>query len=86
MRTVESMTTHSDRQQHEEQQHIEMITDTLKVRHANTPADTVAQVVDDAYRKFDGQPIRDFVPLLVERRAQEQLGGTATAVPMSLDD
>lgn len=60
--------------------------DTLKVRHAQTPADTVTQVVDDAYRRFDGQPIRDFVPLLVERRAQERLGGVATAVPTPLDD
>lgn len=63
-----------------------MIADTLKVRHPQTPADMVTQVVDDAYRRFDGQPIRDFVPLLVERRAQERLGGVAAAVPTSLDD
>lgn len=85
MRSVEAMTIHSDKQQQEEQQHIDMIADTLKVRHADTPADTVSQIVDDAYRRFDGQPIRDFVPLLVERRAQEQLGGLATAVPTSLE-
>ncbi len=62
-----------------------MITDTLKVRHADTPADTVTQIVNEAYRRFDGQPIRDFVPLLVERRAQEQLGGPAMATPNSLE-
>lgn len=80
------MTVHADKQRQEELQHIEMIASTLKVKHADTPADTVTEIVDDAYSRFDGQPIRDFVPLLVERRAQERLGGVATAMPTSLDD
>ncbi|PYE12061.1 hypothetical protein DFR67_12669 [Williamsia limnetica] len=80
------MSTHTDKQQQDEQQNIAMVAEALAVRHADKPADTVASVVDDAYRRFDGQPIRDFVPLLVERRAQEQLGGLATSLPTSLDD
>lgn len=85
------MSTYTDKQQqdkqlHEEQQHIAMIADALAGRHADKSAETVARVVDDAYRRFDGQPIRDFVPLLVERRAQERLGGLATSPSTSLDD
>ncbi|PYE19274.1 hypothetical protein DFR67_103186 [Williamsia limnetica] len=80
------MTTQIDKQQQEEQQHIAMIADVLRTKHDTIPADTVNKAVDEAYRRFDGQPIRDFVPLLVERRAQELLGGTATAAPASLEE
>ncbi|TYK53215.1 three-helix bundle dimerization domain-containing protein [Actinomadura decatromicini] len=33
----------------------------------------VTQAVDAIYRRFDNRPIRDFVPVLVERLAREQL-------------
>ncbi|WP_238994908.1 hypothetical protein [Gordonia sp. JH63] len=33
--------------------------------------------VEAAYRHFDGTDVRDFVPLLVERRANETLSGSA---------
>ena len=36
----------------------------------------VADAVEAAYRHFDGTDVRDFVPLLVERRANKALGGT----------
>ena len=37
----------------------------------------VADAVEAAYRHFDGTDVRDFVPLLVERRANETLSGSA---------
>ena len=37
----------------------------------------VAEAVEAAYRHFDGIDVRDFVPLLVERRANETLSGSA---------
>lgn len=36
-------------------------------------ADTVATVVHQAYARFDGRPVRDFIPLFVERGAHRQL-------------
>lgn len=45
----------------------------LSARFANLPVQTVAEVVNGAYGRFDGSPIRDYVPLLVERAAREQL-------------
>ena len=37
----------------------------------------VADAVEAAYRHFDGTDVRDFVPLLVERRANETLSGSS---------
>jgi hypothetical protein len=37
------------------------------------PADSVRQIVNASWDKFTDKPIRDFVPVLVERSAQEQL-------------
>ncbi|MFE0750627.1 three-helix bundle dimerization domain-containing protein [Gordonia sp. NPDC058843] len=37
----------------------------------------VAEAVEAAYRHFDGIDVRDFVPLLVERRANQALSGSA---------
>ncbi|MCK0519299.1 three-helix bundle dimerization domain-containing protein [Williamsia sp. DF01-3] len=70
----------------QEQQQIEQIADKLADKHADVPTEAVAEVVEDAYRKFDGQPIRDFVPLLAERRAEEELGGNPVATPESLEE
>jgi hypothetical protein len=33
----------------------------------------VASVVHDVHARFDGRPLRDFVPLLVERTAKSEL-------------
>jgi hypothetical protein len=70
----------------QEQQQIDQIADKLADKHAEVPTEAVAEVVEDAYRKFDGQPIRDFVPLLAERRAEEELGGNPVATPESLEE
>ncbi|HEY9311300.1 three-helix bundle dimerization domain-containing protein [Williamsia sp.] len=80
------MTTFADKQKQDEQQHIDLIAEKLIKQHSSLSADDVALVVEEAYHRFDDQPIRDFVPLLVERRAHEKLGDRATATPESLDD
>ncbi|MBB1155559.1 MULTISPECIES: three-helix bundle dimerization domain-containing protein [Amycolatopsis] len=37
------------------------------------PAGHIADVVGDSYRTFDDARVRDFVPLLTERRAYREL-------------
>jgi hypothetical protein len=37
------------------------------------PPGTVATVVRGIHARFDGRPLRDYVPLLVERRARSEL-------------
>jgi hypothetical protein len=34
---------------------------------------SIKQLVDHTHAKFDGRPVRDFVPLFVERGAKEEL-------------
>ena len=64
----------------EEQRLISQIADRLARRHAAVPESEVSEVVAAEHKRFDRKPIRDFVPLLVERRAAEQLTNrTATA-------
>jgi hypothetical protein len=45
--------------------------------YAGLPADRVSAAVQDARARFDQSPIRDFVPLLVERRVRAQLAAAS---------
>jgi hypothetical protein len=52
---------------------IQQLVDRLRNNYPDVPADTVATVVHHNHAKFDGHPVRDFVPLFVERGAKEEL-------------
>jgi hypothetical protein len=52
---------------------IEQLVDRLRNNCPHVPADTVATVVHHTHAKFDGRPVRDFVPLFVERGAKAEL-------------
>ena len=41
--------------------------------YTEVPADRVVGVVYDKYARFEGRPVREFVPLLVERDAKAEL-------------
>lgn len=45
----------------------------LAKKYAGLPEDRIAAVVGDAYARFHSSRVRDFIPLLVERRAGEEL-------------
>jgi D-alanyl-D-alanine dipeptidase len=45
----------------------------LCARFSTVAPDVVDDVLRATYARFDGRPIRDFVPLLVERAAAERL-------------
>ncbi|TDD31055.1 hypothetical protein E1287_27875 [Actinomadura sp. KC06] len=50
------------------------VTDRLVRRLGGShPPKQVSQVIDAVYRRFDDRPVRDFVPVLVERLAREKL-------------
>ncbi|HEX3335551.1 MAG TPA: hypothetical protein VHS54_03770 [Jatrophihabitans sp.] len=38
------------------------------------PADDITDAVNVEYERFDGSTIRDFIPILVERRVRDRLG------------
>lgn len=56
-----------------EQQIIDQLTKRLADAHVSVAPDRVAAVVHEEYARFTGRPIRDFVPLFVERNAKAEL-------------
>ena len=56
-----------------EQTVIEQLVVRLTSRYPTISQSTVATVVRDVHARFDGRPLRDFVPLLVERTAKSEL-------------
>jgi hypothetical protein len=49
----------------------------LTRKYAHIPTDQVSTAVQRVYAQFEQSPIRDFVPLLVERRARAELATQA---------
>ena len=45
----------------------------LADKYTTVPLDHVAAVVQGVYARFHSSRVRDFIPLLVERRADEEL-------------
>lgn len=56
-----------------EQQIIEQLAQRLADAHTLVEPAQVAKVVHAEYARFEGRPIRDFVPLFVERNAEAEL-------------
>jgi hypothetical protein len=56
-----------------EQTVIEQLVARLTHRYPTISESTVASVVRDVHARFDGRPLRDYIPLLVERNARSQL-------------
>ena len=63
----------------EERAQIDAVEHRLAQKYAELPHAHVAGVVEHAYARFDQSKLRDFVPLLVERRAGEQLALSTAA-------
>jgi hypothetical protein len=56
-----------------EDQALNALAQRLHDRFPSQPLETIEKVVHDYHREFDGDPIRDFNPVLVERRAVDRL-------------
>lgn len=52
---------------------IEQVIDRLAAAYSEVPRDDVAQTVTNVHHRFEDSRIREFVPLLVERRARAEL-------------
>ena len=49
----------------------------LRARFPDIRAEAIDRMVMDAVHEFDGRPIRDFVPILVERNVVDRVRGSA---------
>jgi hypothetical protein len=56
-----------------EQTVIEALVARLTSRYPTISEATVSTVVRDVHARYDGRPLRDFVPLFVERHAKSEL-------------
>ncbi|HEX2285152.1 MAG TPA: hypothetical protein VHI10_10085 [Mycobacterium sp.] len=56
-----------------EQTIIDHLVERLASRYPEISATTVSSVVHDIYSRYDGRPLRDYVPLFVERNATAEL-------------
>jgi hypothetical protein len=56
-----------------EQTVIDEVVARLTSRYPTISKETVGRIVHDVYARFDGRPLRDYVPLLVERSAKSEL-------------
>jgi hypothetical protein len=65
-----------------EQMMVEEVERRLTDKYADVAADRIADIIQRAHARFDHSRIRDFVPLLVERHAREELAGLGKPVPM----
>jgi hypothetical protein len=63
-----------------EREAIRRVTDNLASEYAGDhPPDEIEQVVDDRRQHYQDAPVRDFVPIFVEREARERLGDPGPA-------
>jgi hypothetical protein len=56
---------------------IEQLVDRLQQKHPDESPHTIVPVVHQNHARFDGRPVRDFVPLFVERGAGHELAQLA---------
>jgi len=52
---------------------IEHLVDRLKQKYPAVAPDKIATIVHHNHARFDGRPVRDYVPLFVERGSRKEL-------------
>jgi hypothetical protein len=63
----------------DEQTQLQELVGRLSARYPSVPPATISEVVQQQHSRFTGAPIREFVPLFVERQAHTAL--TELSVP-----
>jgi hypothetical protein len=53
----------------------------LRQRFPDTPAEEIDRAVSVVHARYDGRPIRHFVPILVEREVVDVLRAATTTAP-----
>ena len=56
-----------------EQQIIDQLAQRLAGAYTHVEPDQIARVVNEEYSRFEGRPIRDYIPRFVERHSADRL-------------
>jgi hypothetical protein len=59
--------------QTEEIRALDALADRLRGRFPDAPPDGIKSMVEKVHHQYDGSPIRDFIPVLVEREVVDNL-------------
>ena len=65
--------------QDDELRQVALVAERLCARHPAVPRASVEDAVREVHAGFAGSPVRDFVPLLVERGARARIAGLSHA-------
>lgn len=57
----------------DENQKIAQVVERLAAKFPHIPSEHIAELVEAIHHELDGNPVRDFVPVLIEHDAKEQL-------------
>ena len=60
-----------------EQQIIDHMTARLSANYPTVPTEDVSRLIQDEYARFDDRPLREYLPLFVERAAKAELAKLA---------
>ena len=60
-----------------EQQIIDHMTARLSEKYPRVPTETVSRLIQEEYPRFDDRPLREYLPLFVERNAEAELAKLA---------
>ncbi|MGR2753186.1 three-helix bundle dimerization domain-containing protein [Agromyces arachidis] len=63
---------------HEERALVARIPERLAPHFPDLSLERIEAVVEEEYRRFDGRPIRDFVPVLTEHQSRDRLRAEGT--------
>lgn len=58
---------------------VEHAAERLAERYPDVPRDRIDQLVEKHHEEFDGAPVRDFVPVLIEHDVKQELNAQERA-------
>lgn len=62
-----------------EQRSVDEVIDRLAGKYPEVDREEIARIVADEHHAFEGRPVRDFVPVLVEKSAKKRVKAIARA-------
>lgn len=62
-----------------EQRAVEEVIDRLASKYPGVERSEIANIVADEHQSYEGRPVRDFVPVLVEKSAKKRVKRLARA-------
>jgi hypothetical protein len=60
---------------------LDQVAERISARFPQEPPDGIRRLVEHAHRQYDGRPIREFVPVLVEREVSDMLRRSGQRTP-----